>query len=383
VTERRRRRGAAPDRLTALDGLRGIAALGVALFWHYRHFAPETLPFRQVAYWPYHYGDYLVDMFFVLSGCVFTFVYRDRIRAGAVSLGRFAALRLSRLYPLHAVTLCIVAVLQAVHVAVAGSAFVYPENDVQHFIYNALFLQAGWLGTEGSFNGPSWSVAVEVIAYLLFFAVLVLTRTRTAYLVAFGLLFVGGLALRTHNLFFPIANWQVARVLIGFFVGCLAFELHQAAARAGKSRTLAVGAAAALAAMTTVGLVAGHDAFGRASTVYVVAFFPALILLVLNVRALAAVVGSRPLAYLGAISYSVYMAHFPVQLALVTLNDGLGLGVDFSTRWAWTGYTALVLGVSVASYHLLERPIQARLRRRPTPELVEQRQPTRELALEP
>lgn len=38
-------------RLEPLDTLRGIAAIGVAIFWHYQHFKPEVYPFEKYAYW--------------------------------------------------------------------------------------------------------------------------------------------------------------------------------------------------------------------------------------------------------------------------------------------------------------------------------------------
>lgn len=66
-------------RLSSLDTLRGMAAIGVSLFFHYVHFSPQHgFPFSQKAYWFYHYGWSLVEFFFVLSGFVFSYVYKNQ-----------------------------------------------------------------------------------------------------------------------------------------------------------------------------------------------------------------------------------------------------------------------------------------------------------------
>ncbi|MBV8356895.1 MAG: acyltransferase, partial [Deltaproteobacteria bacterium] len=88
-------------RFSGLDALRGIAALGVALYhlgWYYAlnldaHFASSlSFPFG-------HYG---VDLFFVISGFVI-FMTLER----ATSVGRFAVSRFARLYPAFWIALCI------------------------------------------------------------------------------------------------------------------------------------------------------------------------------------------------------------------------------------------------------------------------------------
>ena len=82
---------AAAHRFTALDSLRGIAALGVLL-----HHLPATnglavLPLAGA-------GSLFVDLFFVLSGFVIAASYGERLADG-FSVRRFALLRLGRVVP--------------------------------------------------------------------------------------------------------------------------------------------------------------------------------------------------------------------------------------------------------------------------------------------
>lgn len=132
--------------------------------------------------------------------------------------------RLSRLYPLHVLTLLVVAAIQFLRMILDKEYFVYPYNDVYRFLLNMFFLQSGWFEQGWSFNAPSWSIAVEVLAYLLFFFVITRFSKNKRYIFVYAGFVLLGLAINDIGLDFPLFNDRVARVLIGFFTGCLTYE---------------------------------------------------------------------------------------------------------------------------------------------------------------
>src|SRR5437762_3835756 len=167
-----------PKRLYSLDVLRGLAALSV-VFWHWQHFSysgtqpaivsPERLPLYPVFFLFYTKGALAVDLFFSLSGFVFFWLYSDSVSRKTISGREFAWLRFTRLYPLHLATLLAVAFGQWAYHSRTGAFFVYHFNDAKHFALN-LFLGSSWGLENGfSFNGPVWSVSVEVALYAMFF----------------------------------------------------------------------------------------------------------------------------------------------------------------------------------------------------------------------
>lgn len=180
-----------PRRLHALDASRGLAALTVVI-WHWQHFfytntAPavdfrrDSQPLYSALKLFYEQGKWGVEYFFILSGFIFFWIYHDAIKERSIRAKEFFIHRFSRLYPLHAVTLFIVALLQAYHTNLRGHPFTYPENDFYHLTLNLFFashwgLQKGW-----SFNAPSWSVSVEILLYAAFFCNLY-TKTRKTQL---------------------------------------------------------------------------------------------------------------------------------------------------------------------------------------------------------
>lgn len=109
-----------PDHYHAIDVLRGLAAFAVLVF-HYQHFyypigvfkvdTPQIVdqfPLHETLAPLYIYGNVAVQIFWMISGFVFANVYAGK----NTPAGEFLVKRLARLYPLHFVTLIIVAVSQ-------------------------------------------------------------------------------------------------------------------------------------------------------------------------------------------------------------------------------------------------------------------------------
>jgi peptidoglycan/LPS O-acetylase OafA/YrhL len=148
----------------SLDVLRGLAALSI-VFYHWHHFfeVGTTLgPFdegRQPLYFLlgplYTEGWRAVSLFFSLSGFVFYWLYSLKVTEGKISAWEFAVLRFSRLYPLHFVTLLVVACEQFVLFRSFGSFFVFGNNDWYHFILQIFFISSGDSSVGFPLTAPS------------------------------------------------------------------------------------------------------------------------------------------------------------------------------------------------------------------------------------
>ena len=161
-----------------LDVIRGVAAF-VILFWHYQHFFwngtervefnKEEQPLYLIFYSFYNYGHVAVYLFFILSGFIFFHTYGVRIADRVVSFRQYALNRFSRLYPLHLFTLILVVFLQIYYFKNFNDYYIYQFNDLKHFLLNLSFISF-WGFEDGlSFNGPIWSVSIEVLLYLIFY----------------------------------------------------------------------------------------------------------------------------------------------------------------------------------------------------------------------
>ena len=365
-------------RLTALDALRGAAALAVVA-WHWQHFfalsgswEPGWTRAMQPFFWLlkplYVQGWAAVDLFFALSGFVFFWLYSESITQRRVTPKAFALMRFSRLYPLQLLTLVVVAVLQSLYFARIGSFFIYQDNDWRHFILHLGLVQNWWPNMAQSFDGPSWSVSIEVLLYLIFF-------------VAFRL----GLKAGWPAFFVAIAGaplmWfdeHICRGVIGFFMGGVAFALwHRAVARGETVRLFRMTAAISIAGwIALIALIYADSSVlqgGETNSGFLYAFDYGLCPTTILSLALYQSTSRRQftrLAFLGDISYSTYMLHFPLQLCIVLLALRFGLAPAFFMQgWVMLAFLAALIALAALSYRYFERPMQAFLRG-PTPRLA-------------
>lgn len=365
-----------PQRFYSLDALRGIAALSVVL-WHWQHFfaplnqggaafAVERQPFFPYLSFFYRHGFTAVELFFCLSGFVFFWLYGQAIAQRDVPFGRFAVLRLSRLYPLHLATLLFVAAAQQVHWAVTQHYFVYTGNDTYHFLLNLLFVSSWGFEKAWSFNAPIWSVSVEIFLYGVFF---VLCRTLRPRLPVILLAIAAG--------WFMLAPVHaLGQGHIFFFLGGLAFKAYEAIMQRGASRpasllvpllTLACWAGAVWAAGQQPQIEIapslrrlGDDAFAIAIHV----LFPLTILSLALLETRRGSLGKR-IAFIGDLTYSSYLLHFPLQLTVATAVAAFSISPDiFYSRALFLGFAAVLCVASYATYHRFEVPAQRWIRKR-------------------
>lgn len=347
--------------LLGLEVLRFACAISV-LVWHYNHFymVGGTHQGFEVTAQPlyallkpfYEAGWLGVQVFWALSGFIFFWKYAQPVQRGEVSPWRFAALRFSRLYPLHLITLLAVAAMAAWYQAQHGVGYVYQFNDVPHFVLQ-LFLAGDWLGrSEWSFNGPIWSVSIEVLVYALFFALCRLGLTRWWQVV--GIIAAAGAVYASKRTDHPIVL-----CVFFFYLGGLTHLAHQALLRmAPKAQSLAVIGAAALLAVGTAATALGV----LRPMFYTALLAPAAILLLLRwVHPRSAQV-SQLIATLGNTTYASYLLHFPLQLLVANLSGGHPENLPLSEPYWLLGFLGITFGLAVAVYRWVEVPAQAALR---------------------
>lgn len=364
------------SRLVPLDGLRGLAALIIVIL-HYRNLNDHwnetiinTNPFWDQLILVYKFGWMGVEFFFVLSGFIFFWKYGERISNKAITLTNFAILRLSRLYPLHVATLFLTAVLQYFVWAKSSTTFIYGNNDFYHLLLQLTYLNYGWVEVGHSFNAPAWSIALEMGMYFLFYAACFGRKNRP--LIALGLMM---LFLHVHirgplpNI--PMLNEPFTRVGYCFFMGGLLHFLYTKLRNAGKIMehfgfASLVGIVIILYCIQSyvVGTTAMAQLIGpRFNAVISLGVFPMLVTCALFWPPAIKFLSLQPLVVLGDISYSMYLIHFPIQIAIHYYTLVFG-PVDFTQKSVFWTYIAIVLGVAYLSHFYFEKPAMRWLRGR-------------------
>jgi len=344
------------NKLLGLEVRRFVAAFAV-LIWHYQHFAyvadrpvdlfRDQLPLYGLLRPFYEAGQYGVWVFWCISGFIFFWKYRDAIADRSMPGWTFFVFRLSRLYPLHFVTLIIVAVLQAVYFRLHGYFFVYQDNDVRHFLLQ-IFMASEWgLQHGSSFNGPIWSISVEVLVYVLFFLLLRFV-TKSALLNMFVIVVCLNL------------SGQICSCLAFFYAGGLAAIARRTIASA-TSRFAVEGMAWAAVVIVPVSI----WMFGLQSAIidwlFLLTYTP-ILLFCLSCEITLSASTTRVLEAAGNMTYSSYLLHFPIQLLIAAGFAASAVPIPFYDAWFFAMFITSTLLASYLTYRYFEAPAQALIR---------------------
>ena len=322
-------------RLYALDVSRGLAALGLVL-WHWQHFAynenalPQDFdstrqPLYAVLKLFYERGAMCVEYFFLLSSFIFFWLYRSSIENKGTSFWSFWVQRISRLYPLHLITLIIVALLQSVYLSHHGHSFIYLFNNTYHFFLNLGFVSNWGLESGWSFNGPVWSVSIEIFLYFVFFIMAYHRLGRTMICLGVSV---------TAFVISSFTDYNIFKGLALFFIGGFVFQSTFLISTKLQILKPAIHYIAALAWLLTIvnfyvfSLSLYILKFGFIGNIFLKAF-PVYILFPFSVCSLVLIEIDKGhflkrISWIGDITYSSYLLHFPLQLIF-----GLAVGFGY------------------------------------------------------
>lgn len=308
-----------PARLPSLTGLRFVAS-GMVLFCHLGiTLVPRVAPTNHLL-WSYVYkaGVIGVTFFFILSGFVLTWVAKP----GDSKRG-FWRRRAAKVFPNHLATLAV-----AIPLMIGAGAAVELTNIVP-----TLFLVQGWIPDQeiiiiGNPNGPTWSLACEVLFYLSFpFLLPLLKRIRPDRLGWWAAAVVAVMAavpfiakllpyeplmapttdswLQTWFVYyFPVT--RALEFILGILVALMVMNKRWRGPRLGLAGVLALGGYAASAHLA--------DAYSG----FAIAAVPIALLIAAAATADAGgrrtPFGGRTMVWLGEVSYAVYMVHWMVVL---------------------------------------------------------------------
>lgn len=343
-------------RIYEIDSLRGIAAI-VVVFAHFQPFFWTRIV---------HWGFLAVDLFFIMSGFVLTKTYEGRILSGSIGAREFLVRRFARLAPLHYVTLGLLLVAEIVSWSTGHGHAVNWYMPLYSFFLNLVFLQNVGLTHEMTWNGVSWSISTEMVVNLLWFYVLVKLRPTVAFFVSTTV--IAGLFIFTTmgaNLDFTFANKfginiGLVRCVMGFSLGVLMARTVVVEGKRSTRWDLAAIVVLALLAFIAV----AYQKPGMEGADYVVVLFayPALIFLSIGNRSfLSPIFRSKPMIFIGDISYSIYLTH-----PLVGMVVGRSFGLKVLPLPGMVAVATAVLGVAALTYYTVERPARRFLTRRLT-----------------
>lgn len=302
-------------RISALDGWRGIAILFV-LFDHVMMFFHNSCP----SWW--HVGQHGVTIFFVLSGYLIT----QKLLEPGLDLKSFYVRRFFRLMPVAWAFLgCLWLIGSIIHIQL-----IWPSETIASVFFYRNYL--GLIGKQATMH--YWSLSIEEQFYLVWPALILLSSRRAKWIALCAALASSGWAITNRTFYLGVNSLRTEVRCSALLIGCLLAIVLQS--KRAKDLFISVAKWAAIPSLVMLAvLIRRHDEV------------PSLLecigwgVLVVG-SSLAGIRAWVPLAWLGRISYSVYVWN--------------GIALTFARSYPNPVVIILVSLIPVASYYCIEKP---------------------------
>ena len=242
-----------------------------------------------------------------------------------------------------------------------GHYQIYKTNDTYHFILNLIAIPFIGLQRDYSFNGPVWSVSIEVVSYVLFGTLMVYLSRVPKLIYAVTLI---SLVLFIFQK--PRLSMYMYESILFFFIGVLLFKLHQC-----KTSKIAL---ISVVIFTSYLILKLLSIFQEEANFIEIGFqifnlnliipFSLIILIVTLVEKHGGKTNRFFASFcdwVGNLTYSMYLIHVPLQMIIMTALDYLNIVTPTVASRGIFLLTFLIVLVAIShlSYRFFEKPLRS------------------------
>jgi peptidoglycan/LPS O-acetylase OafA/YrhL len=347
--------------IKSLTGLRGIAATYVMIghifinYWRVVdvHLNTWNNSFIQKCLVKGIAGHYLsVDVFFILSAFVLSMSYEYKVQSGIniTFLKNYLVKRFARIYPIYIANILLFYLLFK------------PDLPVRSILRNILLLQI-FFPTNYTINGVSWSLSVEWVIYFIFPFILLIKSKK------WMLFFILSMLGYAYLFFFVSGHFSIPSL----------FDIHFIVGKDALIR----GISAYLLGIAIYKIFSCKPAWIRTINKYIIyvlilifffifivrndLFMPILLALLIlgitNQNSVSKFLSSKPVYFLGLISYSLYLNHWLVFKVVEAICQKYNFSILLN-RCLFALSVFLSIFISYITYKLIEMPIGKYIRKK-------------------
>lgn len=344
-------------RIEQLTFTRFVAALLIVVF----HFGSGKMHFTNTyTQFLFKQANVGVSYFFILSGFVMIIAYHKKIK---VNFKEYMRSRFARIYPVYLISLLLLLALFVIS----------KQANYSEFILNLFMVQA-WLPEKALvFNIAAWSIAVELLFYIVFpflynrfyskvkFQKLILpivlfwlvSQLLYHFLLhqeQFSNLFYNSVDIKYHPLF------HLNEFLIGNLAG-LYFVQNSTKTKNYDGAIIGLIALILIALKFPVGL-------NYHNGLLAILFIPLIILLSLNSGYITRLFNKKAFVFLGEISFGLYILQFVIWMYISDYRLEKYLGLDRVDDFVFCFFLRLIIliVISALSYRYIETPIRNKIK---------------------
>jgi peptidoglycan/LPS O-acetylase OafA/YrhL len=340
-----------PDRILELDALRGIASIFVLLF-HYSGFSGYDLSYLKA-------GVTGVDLFFLISGYVI-FMTLQKVNTGT----EFAISRLSRIYPSYLVMMSVTIICI---IFLGHGEFPSVKNLIGNISLLQPFFRTPYI------EDAYWTLTVEMQFYILMWLLFMSKKLKQIELLGFILVIL----IQVYEIF-TRSNFSDSKIYIIprsyfpiishfqlFFAGIIFYKIRTSKANWQRHLMIFICFASSILLYSDSGK--SHFFISRE-------LYTAMLLIYFSVFYLFAyrklqILAVRPLLFLGAISYCLYLIHDKAGYLLFSfLKSRIHIDLLLITLMV----IVVMIGISALVTYYIEIPVIKYIRKnfRPKSQII-------------
>jgi len=338
----------------ALDALKVFCTI-IILFHHYQQNCGNAYTLIKWFGGSFNFS-YIVELFFIVSG-YFAF---HTVTRGTGRFGSFMGRKFLRFFPVMAVTA----------VADQGARLIYQLILKQPYdqglslwglITSAFGVQDGGVFLSHAVNNPTWYINCLLICYaVLYLLSWISKKMSVCHAWLYLLMVLVGAGAITYGVNRPFLTNHTARAYLGFFLGiCLALIMQYKPIQ--KSKLLSCGCAAYLCGVLFLWFFARSTIKSDFYFLMVFTVFPCILIL-FRTPLIQKIFSHQFWEILGGIAFNTYMWHAVVIILLNFCKTTMPAEVYYS-RIGMLIYTGVCFVLGTLSYHLLDKPSAAFIRK--------------------
>ena len=330
----------------SLTGLKFIFIMFIVL----THTLPDTPLIQSIPFTSFidvYGGVWGNSLFFTLSGYLLSMGYRERVRSHTISFGTYLYKRLAKLYPMYILS-NIVMIPFLIH------RYGPSVLSLKRIALVVLMQAGGALDNQFPFNGSSWFVCTLMVCYVLYYFVAYHSKNDTQYRCFLAAGIIIGYIISNYHLDISYLYNENGVGYVNFFTGCALTEIiPRIPEETYKKLTLPAIVMLLLSgySMLRIGVEA---ALGSGPLGYTFFLNPLLIFVATVPNIVNRILGSRPIAYLGEISMSIYFCHTPLGDLFMYLSEII-TGSEIFTDKVFFLYMIALFPVSILNHYLFNR----------------------------
>lgn len=349
------------DRLYFLNLFKFIASVCIACMLHYHdHLLPSyelTFPFTEnrLFYFLTTHSWCFVELFFMISGLLFSQVYIPQIEDNRYNIKTFLGNRIVRLYPLAIITSLYMYVIQIVLDRCVGHPWSSQGNiSLWNLLVDMMFCGKFYGITN---NSPLWYVPVLLLCYVIAFYLTKLQKISGGGWMVYIIPVVLGLAMKmtAYQGFFN----NTSRGDICFFLGViLGYFCMYSDRMKRRSKNILLGISVIELVVFAIFAAVPYynvNALGDWSYAVSFGFFPELLFLCYHLKWLNRFCNNRVISVLGKYSWGIYVWNFPILITFYALDRLGNMQWNVQSKGYWFMLLVVHLAVGAGSYELIEK----------------------------